>query len=225
MIRILSLVAGPFFWLVGVLNAQEISAERMRPMPPRWLDPGTDTSFRGGMLVLRPAICPELKGLLGGQVPEPKTAVRLIVPPDQTMGMLLIEPIRVKEKGVPVHDLVGAVELSAPPPVPEPMLLLQLHVVDTLERPIDQRQLILTFEDSSRVDFGSMGAFRLSDSGAHKIEQNLTARLPAMEFRRVTRATSVRVQLGDATFALTRQQMDGLRALYAAAICGGRPGS
>lgn len=224
MIRICWLFIVTFPWVfASPLRAQEDWAQRLRPLPPKWLDPAADTGFQGGVLVLSPVMCPALKGLLGGQLPEPKTAVQLLVLPDQRTATLMIEPIGVKQKGLPVRHVLGAVELSGPPPVPEPVLLLQLHVVDTLERPIDQRQLILTFEDSTWVDFGSMGAYRLSAPGAHKVEENLTTRLPAMEFRRVTRATTVRVQLGDATFLLTKQQLDGLRALYATAICGGRP--
>ncbi len=220
----LSLSAAGFFLVPSVLPAQ-ISAESMRPMPPRWLDAGPDTVFRSGVFSLTPVMCPAFTALLGEQDSKPKTTIQLMVAPDQTSAMLLIDPIRVKAKGVAVHDVVGAVELSEPPPLAEPVLLLQLHVIDTLERPIDQRQLILVFEDSSFVDFGSMGAFRLHDSRDHKVEQNLTTRLPAMEFRRITRSTRVEVHLGDATFALTRQQLDGLRALYAAAICGGQPRS
>lgn len=98
-------------------------------------------------------------------------------------------------------------------------------MVDTLERPIHQRQLLLLLEDSTRIDLGSMNAFRLSESGAKKVEQNLTARVPAMHFRSMTRAMSVKIELGDTRFTLTRQQMDGLRALYAATVCGGQPNS
>lgn len=147
------------------------------------------------MYTVKPAVCPSLQGLLGDLAVKPKLAIR---------------------------GVLGAVELSGPPPAAEPVLLLQLHVVDTAERSIDQRQLVLTLGDSTRIDLGSMGAYRLSMPGAKKVEQDLLARIPAMQFRALARAEEVTVALGNAMFNLSTEHLDALRALYAVAVCGGQ---
>ena len=112
--------------------------------------------------------------------------------------------------------------MSGPPPAPEPLLVLQLHVMDGRERSIDQRQLLLILEEGTPMDLGSMNAYRLSKPGARVVEQNLTARVPAMQFRALARATSVRVQLGADSFSLTHEQINDVRSLYAGAVCGGK---
>lgn len=179
-------------------------------------------SAQGLAYMVKPAECPALLGLLGPSVPTPRTSVQVLFLPGHKGALLTILPRRVKAKS-PIRDLSAAVELPAPPPAADPHLLLRLHVVDTIERPIDQRQLVLALADSTVLDFGSMHAYRLSKPGARKVEQDLTSRIPAMPFRRIARAEGVTINLGDVNFALSREQMDGLRALYAVAACGGKP--
>ena len=118
-------------------------------------------SAQGIAYTVKPAECPALLGLLGPSIPAPRTRVQVLMVPGQNGALLTILPHPVRPKSV-IRDMVGAVELPAPPPAANPYLLLQLHVVDTIERPIDQRQLLLALADSTVIDVGSMHAHRLS---------------------------------------------------------------
>lgn len=66
-------------------NAQETSADHLGSVPlPRWLEAEiAGTGSEVAAFTLRPAICPAVKGLLGGYVPEPKTLVHGLVLPDR----------------------------------------------------------------------------------------------------------------------------------------------
>jgi hypothetical protein len=103
---------------------------------------------------------------------------------------------------------------------PSPVLTLQLHVIDTLERPIDQRQLLVLLDDSVRVDVGTMRAYRLGKPNGKRVEQNLTADIPSHPFTLLTYARRVTLLLGDTELELAPPHLDALRALYVAAVCG-----
>jgi hypothetical protein len=62
----------------------------------------------------------------------------------------------------PVTELQGVGQYSGRMSEPSPVLTIQVHVVDTTERSIDLRQLVLMLDDSVRMEFGSRRVFLLS---------------------------------------------------------------
>jgi hypothetical protein len=169
---------------------------------------------------LKPKACLAAEELFASRVPVPKTPVRALNLPGQGLSLLTIDPIRVEQKGVSVRDLVGAVQAEGALPIAGPHLVFQLHVVDSLERPIEQRQLGLELDDGPPIELGSMRVVLLSQAGAKKVEQNLTSDLTPQQFRSLVASTTGRVHLGDTEFSLSGAQLDGLRSLYTVAVCG-----
>jgi hypothetical protein len=153
-------------------------------------------------------------------LPTPKTRINRYYLASQGTTILSQNPVPIKQKGSPVRDLRGVVQYSGQVPEPSPVLTLQLHVIDTLERPIDQRQLLMLLDDSIRVDVGSMRAYRLGKPDGRKVEQNLTADIPSHPFTLLTYARRATLLLGSTELELTPPQLDALRALYVAAVCG-----
>jgi hypothetical protein len=165
--------------------------------------------------------CGVLTGLASRQLPLPKTHVNRFFLDSRGSTILSQNAMRVKNNA-PVTELRGVVEYDGRIPEPSPVLTLQIHVIDTIERPIDQRQLVLMLDDSVRMEFGSMRVYLLSKPNAQKVEQNLTADIPAHPFELLTYARRASILLGDTEIELTPTHLDGLRALYVAAVCGAK---
>jgi len=129
-------------------------------------------------------------------------------------------PVSLKDKASPVRDVSGIVQYRGQVPDPAPTLTLQLHLVDTVERPIDQRQLVILMDDSVRMEFGSMRIFRRSKPGDRKVDQSLTADIPSHPFNLLAYSHQAAFLLGDTEIKLTPRHLEALRALYVAAVCG-----
>jgi len=162
--------------------------------------------------------CGVLTGLETRGLPKPKTHVNRYYMAGTTI--LSEEPVSIKVKGSPVRDLAGIVQYRGQVPDPAPTLTLQIHVVDTLERPIDQRQLAILVDDSVRTEFGSMRVFRRNKPGDKKVDQSLTADIPSHPFTVLAYAHRATFLLGDTEIELTPRHLEALRALYVAAVCG-----
>jgi hypothetical protein len=162
--------------------------------------------------------CGVLTGLETRGLPRPKTRVNHYYLAPTTI--LSEEPVPIKDKGSPVRDVSGIVQYRGQVPDPAPTLTLQLHVVDTIERPIDQRQLAILVDDSVRTEFGSMRVFRRNKPGDKKVDQSLTADIPDHPFTVLAYAHRATFLLGDTEIELTPRHLEALRALYVAAVCG-----
>jgi len=165
--------------------------------------------------------CGVLTGLATRQLPPPKTQVNRFYLESRGSTILSQNAMQVKNNA-PVTEIRGVVEYDGRIPEPSPVLTLQIHVVDTIERPIDQRQLVLMLDDSVRMEFGSMRVYLLSKPNAKKVEQNLTADIPSHPFELLTYARRASILLGNTELELTPTHLDGLRALYVAAVCGAK---
>lgn len=162
--------------------------------------------------------CGVLTGLETRGLPKPKTHVNRYYMGGNTI--LSAEPVSIKEKGSPVRDVAGIVQYRGQVPDPAPTLTLQIHVVDTLERPIDQRQLAILVDDSVRTEYGSMRVFRRNKPGDKKVDQSLTADIPSHPFTVLAYAHRTTLLLGDTEIELMPRHLEALRALYVAAVCG-----
>jgi hypothetical protein len=164
--------------------------------------------------------CGVLTGLAAREIPAPKTHIDRYYLEAQGTTILTQNAMPVKDNA-PVTELQGVVQYRGRMPEPSPVLTIQVHVVDTTERSIDQRQLVLMLDDSVRMEFGSMRVFLLSKPNSKKVVQNLTADIPSHPFELLTYARRAIILLGDTEVKLSRSHLDGLRALYVAAVCGG----
>jgi hypothetical protein len=164
--------------------------------------------------------CGVLTGLETRGLPRPKTHVNRYYLAAQGTTILSEDPVPVKDKGSPVRDVAGIVQYRGQIPDPAPTLTLQLHVVDTIERPIDQRQLAIVVDDSVRTEFGSMRVYRRNKPGDRKVDQSLTADIPSHPFTVLAYAHRAAFLVGDTEIELTPRHLEALRALYVAAVCG-----
>ncbi len=81
---------------------------------------------------------------------------------------------------------------------------LDLRMIESSERAIDQRQLSLVFEDSIHVDLGSMATNPQRFANAPGVTQNMYIVLPAAQFFALARANAVGGTIGSTSFAFTR---------------------
>jgi len=163
--------------------------------------------------------CGVLTGLETRGLPRPKTHINRYYLESQGTTILSQEALPVKAKGSPVRDLQGVVQYRGQIPDPAPTLTLQLHVVDTLERPIDQRQLVMLVDDSVRMEFGSMRTYRRNKPGSRTVDQSLTADIPSHPFTLLAYAHRAALLVGDTEVDLTPRHLEALLALYVAAVC------
>ena len=153
--------------------------------------------------------CGVLTGLAAREIPAPKTHIDRYYLESQGSTILTQNAMPVKDNA-PVTKLQGVVQYRGRMPEPSPVLTIQVHVVDTTERSIDQRQLVLMLDDSVRMEFGSMRVFLLSKPN-----------IPSHPFELLTYARRATILLGDTEVKLSQSHLDGLRTLYVAAVCGG----
>jgi len=162
--------------------------------------------------------CALSDSLLGGGKPEGH--IDGVYDSVRNETMLGTEPERIWQPGFGFRGVTGSARFNGREPSTGLVVQLDLKMVEPTERTIDQRQLVLVLDDSTRVDLGTMSNNPQMISQVPGVTQNMSVILPMAQLYALARATRVRGTIGSTRFDLTRDQHRNLRTLYIALVCG-----
>ena len=167
---------------------------------------------------MRVASCHLSDSLLSGAKPEGR--VTGAYDSVRNVTMLGTEPDRIWPPGFGLRGITGSAHFEGHDPSTGLVVQLDLKIVEPAERAIDQRQLVLVLDDSTRVNVGSMSLNAQRIASVPGVTQNMSVVLPMSQFYALARATRVRGTIGTTSFELTADQHRNLRTLYIATVCG-----
>jgi hypothetical protein len=100
-----------------------------------------------------------------------------------------------------------------------PPVQFNLKTIGTARLTIEQRQLMLTVDDSLVMDLGSMTAHEQHYPGSRDVHENLSIMAPTHRLTQVSRARRVTGRLGDMEFTISEGALKNLKALLVAGLC------
>jgi hypothetical protein len=170
------------------------------------------------LLPVRVVQCRLSDSLLGGGKPDGHVVG--VYDSVRNATMLGTEPERIWQPGFGLRGITGSARFEGREPSGGLVVQLDLRIVEPTERTIDQRQLLLVLDDSTRVDLGSMSNHPQRIFQVPGVTQNMSVILPMAQLYALARATRVRGTIGSTRFDFTRDQHRNFRTLYIALVCG-----
>jgi hypothetical protein len=161
-------------------------------------------------LPVRPQTCHASDTLLAPNTDRPRaniTATR-----GASAGQLLLTRGGTIPKSGPVKAFMVSALYDANVPSPSPELSFQLAVADYRDRSGVATALVLTLDDTVRLELGEMHG-----------QPNLAIGIPPAAARQLARARSITGVLGQTVFLMDEAGRDVIHAVYLAAVCGVRP--
>lgn len=159
---------------------------------------------------VQPAACPASDSLLAPNTGPPRTSISVVR--GATAGQLLLTRGGTIPKSGPVKAFMVSALYDASSPSPKPELSLQLAVTDHRDRSGAEAVLVLTLDDTTRLELGEMHG-----------QPNLAIGLPGPAAQRLARARTITGILGHTVFLVDDSGRDAIHALYIGAVCGVRP--
>jgi hypothetical protein len=167
---------------------------------------------------LRVTSCLLSDSLLGGINPDGR--VMGLYDAGDNSTMIATEPERIWRRGFGLRGITASAHFEGRGQPVAPVVQLDIKLVEPEERSIDQRQLLLVLNDSTRLDLGSMSTNPQRLPSVPGVTQNMSIVLSMTHALLLTRANRVTGTIGTTSFALTKDQHRNFQTLYIALVCG-----
>jgi hypothetical protein len=118
-----------------------------------------------------------------------------------------------------IDGIGGMLMIKRSTPSQLPSFQFELKSISWGPRSIEDRQLSFIFDDTTKVELGSMSAALQHWPGVHATVENLAIVLPTQRLIQISKAKTVHGLLGQTRFSFSRSQLANMRSLLVAGLC------